>query len=339
MSQRGKGNNNPTMVDVAKEAGVSLKTVSRVLNGEEYVRDETKQSVLRAAEKLNYTLNHAARALRAGSARIVALLFDNPSRSYLDNVHLGALGECHKHGMQLILDECKLGLSDVRNIVEKISPVGVILTPPLSDDKEVIQYLQNSDIEFVLIAPGEDDNAALSVSMDDRAAAQEITEYLIEKGHERIGFIKGHPDHYAAQTRFDGFKSALKNANIEIDDNLIKQGYFDYASGLSCAEELLDVSPAPTVIFSSNDDMAAAVIAAAYARQIAVPQQLSVVGFDDTQIAAIISPHLTTVRQPIAELAAAAVVMLAEHISPLKDSESQIVLDYQIVERDSVQAV
>ncbi len=105
-----------TMVDVAREADVSLKTVSRVLNEEDYVRDETRNVVLEAATKLDYKLNQAARTLRAGAAQVIALLVNNPSRSYLENVHIGALKQCHDLSMQLVLDHCPDGVDDVKRI-------------------------------------------------------------------------------------------------------------------------------------------------------------------------------------------------------------------------------
>ena len=327
-----------TMVDVAREAGVSLKTVSRVLNKENYVREETKTAVLNAAARLDYKLNQAARTLRAGTAQIVALLVNNPSRSYLENVHFGALEKCHELSMQLILDECPNGVEDVKRLLKNLSPVGLILTPPLCDDREVIDLLEAQGCTYVLVAPIDPYAAKLSVNMDDIAAAREITEHLLKLGHRRIGYVKGHPDHGASVKRYAGYTEALRNFGLEPDPELIRQGYFDYSSGLECAESLLDLENPPTAIFASNDDMAAAAISAAYRRGISVPQQLSVVGFDDTPIAAIISPHLTTIRQPITELAANAVQLLSEHISQSFSSgvaETTIFLDHDLVERVS----
>jgi LacI family transcriptional regulator len=327
-----------TMVDVAKLAGVSLKTVSRVLNEENYVRKETRKAVLAAAEQLDYKLNQAARTLRAGSAQIVALLVNNPSRSYLESAHLGALEKCHDLSMQLVLDECPDGFDGVIRILNTLSPVGLVITPPLSDDRELIAYLDARNINYVLIAPTNPHEIKLSVNIDDVAAANEITRYLLELGHTRIGYIRGHPEHSAADKRYRGYCEALTAFGIAPDEALMRQGYFDYASGLECAESLLDMENRPTAIFASNDDMAAATIAAAYRRNIAVPADLSIVGFDDTPIAAIISPQLTTIRQPISDLAAQAVTMLANHISrrlSADNFEEPIFLDHAVIVRES----
>ncbi len=327
-----------TMVDVANDAGVSLKTVSRVLNKEEYVSDAARNVVLASASKLGYKLNQAARTLRSGAAQILAILVDNPSRSYLENIHFGALKKCQQLSMQLILDECPNGVDDIKRLMNNISPAAFIVTPPLSDDPKVIKFLNDNQCTYVLISPDDVKNAPLSVWMDDEKASSEITEYLIGLGHERIGFIKGHPEHSASTKRMNGYYKAHEIHNIETDDALIAQGYFDYASGLLCAEKLLNLEHPPTAIFASNDDMAAAVIAAAYKRNIAIPSGLSVVGFDDTPIASIISPQLTTIRQPIAELAANAVELLSKNINHSYSDQSNdnfITLEYSFVERDS----
>ena len=324
-----------TMVDVAREAGVSLKTVSRVLNEENYVREETREAVLDAAAKLDYKLNQAARTLRSGAAQIVALLVNNPSRSYLENIHLGALERCQQLSMQLVLDSCPDGLNSVKRLLDTLSPVGLIITPPLCDDPALIQLLDSRGCNYVLVAPFDPGSTRLSVNMDDTAAAQEITEYLLDLGHRRIGFISGHPEHGASRKRFVGYSQALRKYGLEVDETLIREGFFDYASGLECSESLLDMGHPPTAIFASNDDMAAATISAAYRRNIPVPQKLSIVGFDDTPIAAIISPHLTTVCQPIGTLGADAVTLLSDNISRRDVTPQAMFLDHRITLRAS----
>ncbi len=328
--------NRATMIDVARVAGVSLKTVSRVLNDEAYVRDDTRKAVIAAAGELNYQFNQAARALRAGSAQIVALLVNNPSRSYLENVHFGALKQCHKLGMQLVMDECEGGIEDVRRILDTLSPVGLIITPPMCDDREVLALLDQRRVHYVLIAPFDPSKFSQSVNIDDVKAAQEMTEHLIKLGHKRIGFIKGHPEHGASEKRFLGYRQALIAAGLDLDESIIRQGYFDWASGLECAESLLDMTDRPTAVFASNDDMAASVLSAAYRRNIHVPRGLSVVGFDNTAIASIISPQLSTVNQPIADLASEAVSMLTDLLSPIRTHRKSVHLEYSIIERESV---
>ncbi len=325
-----------TMIDVAKAAGVSLKTVSRVLNDEAYVRNETRKVVFEAANSLNYQINQAARTLRAGSAQIIVLLVNNPSRSYLENLHIGALKRCHKLGMQLVLDECEDGIEGVRRVLDALSPVGLIIAPPLGDDPAVLALLNERRVHYVVIAPDDAEEITLSVSIDDALAAYEMTEHLLSLGHKRIAFIKGHPTHRAASKRFSGYQTALTKAGIAVDEDIIRQGYFDWTSGLACAESLLDLPNRPTAVFASNDDMAASVLTAAYRRNIHVPRDLSVVGFDDNQIASIISPQLTTVYQPISELAHKAVDLLSDAFSSIKHDRQAVMLDHRIMKRESV---
>ncbi len=327
-----------TMVDVARSAGVSLKTVSRVLNKEEYVSETTRETVLAAATKLGYKLNQAARTLRSGNAQIIALLVDNPSGSYLQNTHFGALKKCQELSIQLILNECPNGVDDVQKLLQNISPSGFILSPPICDNPQIIAFLKENNCNYVVISPDDINSPQLSVTMDDTSAAREMTEYLFKLGHKNIGFVKGHPDHSSSKKRLNGFYQAHENNNVKVDEELIELGYFDYASGLESAEKLLDRKTRPTAIFSCNDDMAAAVIAAAYKRNIAIPSDLTIVGFDDTPIASIISPQLTTIRQPIAELTAKAVELLADYINhnytDISEKKS-VVMDHALIERDS----
>lgn len=324
-----------TMIDVAKDAGVSFKTVSRVLNGESNVREETRQLVMSAAERLNYKLNVAARSLRVGGPQIIALLVQNPSRSYIESVHLGALQRCHKTGMHLIMEECEDGLAEIKAMIDNTSPVGVVVTPPLCDDPELIKMLEEKKIRYVLIAPRKPPATQASINIDDESAAEEMTRHLLSLGHKRIGFIKGHPDHSVSAKRYAGYSKAMQDAGLEIPPELVEPGEFSWASGLVSAEKLLDLPNPPSAVFASNDDMAAAVIAAAYRRNIHVPNDLSVVGFDNTQVAAVISPQLTTVNQPIAELVSEAVGLLTDQTFQSNEQSKPIFLDYNLVIRES----
>ncbi len=328
-----------TMVDVAHAAGVSFKTVSRVLNGEAYVRESTRDKVLAAARSLDYQFNHAARSLRSGAAQIVALIVDNPSRAYMESVHLGALQQCQKAGLHVMMEGGTTGadidLDALERSIVQTAPMGVVVTPPLCDNPAVIDMLRRRNIRHVMIASGQPETVAASVNMDDVAAARDMTAYLIGLGHRRIGFIKGHPDHAATGMRLKGYRAALSDAGIAADETLVAQGLFDWASGLESADTLLDLKDRPTAIFASNDDMAAAVIAAAYRRDLHVPRDLSVAGFDDTPVAGVISPQLTTIYQPIVEMVSEAVRILTDRVAGAGGETARITLPYKLVERGS----
>jgi len=178
----------------------------------------------------------------------------------------------------------------------------------------------------------------VEVAIDDVAAARDMTEYLIAAGHKRIGFIIGAEHHVAAERRLEGFRAAMKAHRLPVPKTAVVQGRFTYRSGMEAAEELLSVNPRPTAIFASNDDMAAGVIATAQRLGLHVPEDLSVVGFDDTAIATTIWPQLTTVRQPISTMAETAVDLLATYANqpdPASAGRAQL-LDVEIVERATV---
>lgn len=335
MPRRQAGARPATIIDVAREAGVSFKTVSRVLNGERNVREQTRDRVMRAVSTLNYRANHNARNLRTQQSRIICLLHANPSRNYIGEVHLGALQRCQTEGYSLITEDCSAGSGGVLALRSKSRMAGAILTPPLSDDPDLIRELREHGVPFVRIAPSASAESGRDVAIDDRAAAREMAQYLIGLGHRRIGFIRGAAAHHQAGLRLDGYKDALDQAGIPFDPDLVAEGNFTFDSGLAAADQLLDLPQRPTAIFASNDDMAAGVIAACYRRRIQIPQELSVAGFDDTPLAATISPSLTTIYQPSREQASEAVGLLLEEIAAPSDTPHRELLDYQLVVRDS----
>jgi LacI family transcriptional regulator len=307
-----------TITDVAREADVAIKTVSRVLNNEANVKTATRDRVLKAIKALNYSPNLAARGLASNRSFLIGLLYDNPSPHYMNGVQLGALASCRAEGFHLLVEICTEETADsahqILSMIAQTRVDGVILTPPVSDNIVVLKALERDAIPHVLIAPPRHRDDMLFVHMDDRRAAYEMTSFLISLGHRRIGFIKGHPKHGAAKTRFLGFRDALKDHRIEVKNTLISQGYFSFESGVTSAKELLKQRHRPSAIFAANDDMAAGVIATAHKMGISVPGDLSVAGFDDTPVASLTWPPLTTIRQPIVEMATAAADLLLARI-------------------------
>ena len=326
-----------SIYDVAKRAGVSIKTVSRVINHQPNVSPPARERVMEAVMALSYRPNFFARGLASERSLLIGLLYDNPSASYLASLQIGALTQCRDEGYHLIVEELNAqnpGLADeVRALVTQSSLHGVILTPPLCDSAAVIDALIAMQVPMVRIAPERSMPSAPGVSIDDRRAAFDMTVYLIGLGHRRIGFIKGHPEHGAANARFEGYRAALKQAGISYDDQIVAQGYFSYQSGMDAAMELLSLKHRPSVIFAANDDMAAAVLAASQRFNLKLPAQLSVAGFDDSLVAQVVWPPLTTCRQPIKEMAAAAVSMLTQ-----KPGERTVLdrrLDHELIVRQS----
>jgi LacI family transcriptional regulator len=334
-----------TIHEVARHAGVSPMTVSRVMNSNSNVRDTTRERVMRAVRELNYTPNAAARSLAAAQGTRIALIYTNPSAAYLSEILVGALAGAARSAAQLVLDTWDhMSHAAERSAARKIaqSVAGVILPPPLCESKVVVSELTAADVPVVAIASGRFQADLSSVRIDDFRASQEMTELLISLGHQRIGFIRGHPNQTASALRYEGFQAAMTQASLAIDPSLIQQGYFTYRSGLEATEKLLNRKSPPTAIFASNDDMAAAAVSVAHRRGLDVPRDLSVVGFDDTPTATTVWPELTTVRQPIAAMASSAIELLLRSIRLRKDGEARVVSDHvtahMLIKRDSVAA-
>ena len=257
-----------TIHDVSKAAGVSIKTVSRVLNSEPNVRSETRARVLKLVEELNYHPSLSARSLAGRSSNLIGLIYQNPSANYVVDLQKGALERCHTRGYRLLVHPCEgTDLSSVRDLAGLVLEShldGVVLAPPLSDSTEVLAELQKHRIRFVRIAPTVDLDAYSCVFMNDVAAAREMTEYLIALGHERIGFINGPPGHPVTEQRYLGYTLALRSHGLDVDPQLVDRGEFTFDSGLAAARRLLSRATRPTAVFASNDDMAAGTIMAAH---------------------------------------------------------------------------
>jgi LacI family transcriptional regulator len=310
-----RSRNAVTMHEVAKHVGVSPMTVSRVISGDANVRAETLRRVREAIKELGYTPNVAARNLAKAATVHIGLLYNNPSAAYLNELLVGVLEQSSHAGCQIVLEKC--GARNERAAIERLlrdGMGGVILPPPLSDSKVALAALRAARIPFIAVATGRPEAAGLSVRINDFEAAAAMTRYLLSLGHKNIGFIVGAPNQTASVQRQAGFKAALHEAGVPLHSEWVKHGSFTYRSGLTAAEQILSSAHRPTAIFASNDDMAAAAIAVAHRVRLDVPKDLTIVGFDDTPLAATIWPALTTVRQPVAAMAKKAVELLLEEI-------------------------
>ncbi|WP_407352824.1 LacI family DNA-binding transcriptional regulator [Luteimonas sp. R10] len=331
-----------TIDEVAALAGVSPMTVSRVVNGHGKVRDATRERVMRAVRELDYTPNLAASTLAAAQHTRIALIYTNPSGAYLRELLVGLLRVASRTAIQLVIDywddlDAEAERKAARKLAGKVA--GVILPPPLCDSKAAVMELVRANVPVVAIASGRFSEEISCVRIDDFRASKEITEHLIAKGHTRIGYINGRPDLSASARRFEGFQAALDGAGIVLERGLVQQGDYTYRSGLKAAERLLSQRKPQTAIFAGNDDMAAAAISVAHRRGLDVPRDLSVVGFDDTSAATTVWPELTTIHQPIASMADAAIDILLRSIRR-KDRSTRVLVDhvvpYRLISRDSV---
>jgi LacI family transcriptional regulator len=330
-----------TIADVASACGFSAMTVSRVINNEPNVREATRTAIKAAIADLNYSPNLAARALAGAEQIRLGLLYSNPSAAYLSEFLVGSLDQARINHVQLVVEKCEAGHDEGDRVRAMLSSGidGIILPPPLCDSQAIRDAVAGAGGLAVAVASGMAANNLSLVRIDDFAAAADMTRHIIALGHRCIGFITGNPNQTATAQRLAGYRSALIDAGIACDPRLVAPGLFTYRSGLAAAQQLLDQDPRPTAIFASNDDMAAAAVAIAHRRHLDVPDDLTICGFDDTEVARSGWPELTTIHQPIARMSRAAVALLVEQIKARRagqaDNCAQILLDFTLIRRGS----
>lgn len=329
-----------TIHDVARHAGVSSMTVSRVINGEGNVRPATQQLVQQSIRALHFVPNAAAKTLAGGEILRLGLLCSFPNATFVSEFLIGALERCSQVNAQLIVRRHSPA-DDYEAAAAMLIAAGLdgaILPPPAGDAQELVERLREAGIAVIATGSIRQGTDLPSIGIDDFAAARAMTAHLVSLGHRRIGFISGRPNHASTRLRLDGHRAALADAGIEAEEALIAAGNYTYHSGLDAAELLLALEPAPTAIFASNDDMAAAAVAVAHRRGLDVPADLSVCGFDDTPLATTIWPELTTVRQPVSVISEEAVSMLADIIrrgDGAPDPVPHRLLDFELIRRQS----
>lgn len=331
-----------TVSDVARLAGVSTMTVSRVVNGEPTVGPDSRAKVQAAVAALNYTPNPSARKLAGSRPILLGLLYSDARAGYLNGFMLGLLGKISLRHVQLNAEYCDAGSDGVAAVTALLESGidGLILPPPFCDSRPLLDLLARSGTPAVTVSAGRPVPDCHGVSIDDYKAAYEMTRHLLALGHQRLGFIMGDPGQSSSERRFAGFRAATAEAGLDdTHDIRTVHGRFTYHSGLDAAEQLLTGPQRPSAIFASNDDMAAATVAVAQRLGLYVPSDLTVVGFDDAPLATTIWPELTTVRQPIGDMAGAAVDMLVRHIRAWRNGVrlpvTQLMMDHALVRRQS----
>jgi LacI family transcriptional regulator len=338
-----------TISDVARLAGVSIKTVSRVMNNEPGVHAQTRANVSKAMADLRYRPSQSARSLAGARSFLIGLLYFDPSAAFIAGVQQGATRRCREAGYHLVVESMDDDAPDLREQVHRmvatLRPDGMILTPPLCDNPHVLKALREAGTPTVLVSPARQRKDMPSVRMDDVHAAQEITNLLVGLGHRRIAFVRGPEDQAASALRQRGFMLAMEAHGLPVDAALVVDGNFRFDSGVAAAHRLLKLAARPSAVFASNDDMALGVLAAAQRQGLVVPDELNIAGFDDSPAARLIWPELTTVRQPVVEMARDAVEMLIAGANGEWTRDAPLpatlhrVLPHDIVVRDSTSAV
>ncbi|MBX3565195.1 MAG: LacI family DNA-binding transcriptional regulator [Sphingomonas sp.] len=331
----------PTINDVARIAGVSKKTVSRVINRSPLLNADTRGKVEAVIAELGYVPNVQARALALRRNFLIGLIHDNPNAQMVMNVQAGMLEAMRETEFELIVRPIDRGsstmLEDVRNFLERQRPYGVMILPPISENDMLADLCNDLGIRYVRMGSATLDDPEHMVASNDREVVIEAVNHLIKLGHRRIGLIAGPHGFRSARERRKGFEEALVAADIKLPRSLIADGNYTFESGLAAADRLLDLSPRPTAIFSSNDEMGAATLHAARRRGMTVPDDLSIIGFDDTAIANHIWPPMTTVHWPIISMArSAALKLLADFFGDDIASEEPSLFTSTLIHRASV---
>lgn len=308
-----------TVTDIAKEAGVSLKTASRALNNSPHVREEKREAVLKAAKKFNFRPNISARQLASNRSYVITHFYDNLNTDYLSKIYTGMQQACHKNGYYAVAEamDCskKKFIQQTLEYVSTFNIDGLILSPPLCDDAALIFALKKQGIKMVLISPQETSDEDYFVFVDEEKSAFEITDHLINIGHEHIAFLGGLKSHKAATDRQKGFVAAMKHYELTASRKNIKSGDFTMQSGHDAYVDIMKKLPEATAIFAANDEMAMGVIMAALNDGKKIPEEIAVAGYDNIRFSSLFWPSLTTVSTPVIEMADYATGLLIRLIS------------------------
>lgn len=331
---------NATIIDVAKEAGVSYATVSRVVNNGDYVRADKRERVLKAIHKLGYSTNHQARSLRVGRSNTIGLLVRDLGTSYIGEIARGIDTELAEGQYDLVLyttHQRKMKEAAYVTALTRGLADGLLLILPRNPEA-YLESLREKHFPYVLIDHQGIDNQGPAIGATNRQGAIEATDYLLRLGHRRIGFITGTLNLGCAQDRLDGYQAALTENGLAVDPDLIREGDFLQPRGYTATQELLAQPQPPTAIFASNDVTAFGVMEAVRDRGLRIPEDISILGFDDIPQASNVHPPLTTVRQPLEQMGRVATQMLLRYIKDPEQSPERVELPTELVVRASTQA-
>nr|WP_206711336.1 LacI family DNA-binding transcriptional regulator [Aquisalinus flavus] len=313
----------PTINDVARIAGVSKRTVSRVINKSPLVKDKTRSEIGKIIDIIGFSPDPQARGLAFRHSYLIGMIYDNPNPQYVVNMQQGILNGLKNSGHELVVHPCNRDsdsfLQDARQFVERQKLFGVILTPSVSEDERIVAMLREIGCAYIRIASVALENNANMIVSNDRLGGREAGRHLAKLGHKRIGFISGKPSFRSSHERRLGFEEGLAEHGLELDPKFVREGAYTFQSGLDRGSELLQLDPRPTAIFAANDEMAAGLLQALRVAGLTAPDALSVVGFDDFQIAISVWPRITTVHSPVTrlgELAAEKLLLLKEQETP-----------------------
>jgi LacI family transcriptional regulator len=330
-----------TITDVAAAAQVSIRTVSRVLNGSSKVGEDTRERIKAAIERMGFHPNSRARGLAAGRSYLIGVVQDDPNAHVIGVLQRGIAQVCSTHGYELVVHPARYGdpdiVDNVTAFVRRSKVDGLLLLPPLSELSGLAEALAAIGVPAVALAATRTASHPAMVMSTEREAAADVARHLLALGHRRIATVTGPLRFCSARERRDGFVQALREAGVELAPGHLCEGDYGFASGVAAGERMLSGVDRPTAVFAANDIMAAAVIKVATERGLSVPRDLSVGGFDDSDIAGMITPTLTTIRRPIENMAAAATRQLLRLVTRDGDPDD-ITFDLELIVRQSTAA-
>ena len=326
----------PTIYTVAQKAGVSIATVSRVLNDHPLVKAETKTKVLQAVKVLGYQPSASARGLALNSTETIALIFPRVSGPFFSEIIQGTEDEARRYQYHLLIYSVRTPQDNehlLRFLSAKVD--GMILSASCVSEAYV-RGLQQQHIPFVLLGREKEGIVADSILPDNRQGAYEVMTHLIADHHyQRIAFVGRSQNLAHSHARYEGYCQALQGADLPLDETLVVHGDFDESSGYQTMAHLLSLSNPPQAVFFANDQMALGALAAAREKQVLIPGDVAIVGFDDIQAATYAQPPLTTVRQEIRQQGVLAVQRLLLRIDNPDIETEVLVLPTRLVLRRS----
>ena len=338
--KRNKTSAEVTIKDVAKEAGVSYSTVSRVVNNKTYVNPDTRDRVVQAMLRLGYQVNLHARSLAGGQSNVIGLLVVDLTTQYMGEIISGIDDVLAANQYELMLyttHRRKAKESAYVHMMARGLADGLLLSLP-REPEAYLKSLRQKGFPYVIIDHRSEEPSDLFVSADNYQGGYDATNYLIGLGHRRIGIVTGWMDMVSARDRLEGYRAALADAGLPFIDELMFQGDFSQPGGFNGGTHLLELAERPSAIFASNDISAMGVIEAARAKGFQVPRDLSVVGFDDIPTAALLSPQLTTMRQPLQEMGRSATQMLLDLLRTPEERPQSVIFPTELVVRETAVA-
>jgi LacI family transcriptional regulator len=341
-SKRARGSGKVTINDIARIANVSKKTVSRIINQSPFVKTKTREHVQAIIAELGFVPDPQARALALRKSFLIGLVYDNPNPQYVVNMQRGILDALEGTDFQLVLRPCDRNepnyLARIKSFIQQHKPFGLILPPSVSEDIAIAEMLREEGVDFVRIASVELDDPEHLIRSEDFDGGAQAARHLAALGHTQIAHIHGPVSFRSTHERRSGFEHGLAESGLKLQPELAVEGAYTFDSGVLAGEKLLQGKVRPTAIFAGNDEMATGAYVALRKAGLNLPGDISVVGFDDTPIAARLWPALTTVRLPIREMGQAAARLLIDVSNGLKVAETAT-FKSELIVRDSTRQV